>query len=59
MVSFTSPAALPPDKEPPPPLPVGLEAEWAQNRSGRCGVEKKTYPFAGNRTRAVQPVDRR
>jgi hypothetical protein len=35
-----SPAALPPGKE--PLVPIGLEAGWAQSRSGRGGLEKNS-----------------
>jgi hypothetical protein len=47
-------AALPPGIE--SPVPIGLEAGWAQSQCGRCGVEKNLQPFAGSGTPAVQSV---
>jgi hypothetical protein len=51
-----APPALPPGIE--PPVPIGLEAGWAQSQCGRCGVEKNLQPLAGNGTPAVQSVAR-
>jgi hypothetical protein len=51
-----APAALPAGKE--PPVRIGLEAGWAQYRSGWWSTEKSLL-LAVNRTPTIQPVARR
>jgi len=51
-----APATLPPGKE--PLVPIGLEAECAQSRSGR-GEEKNSQPLPRLEPPNIQPVAQR
>jgi hypothetical protein len=51
-----APAALAVREEPPPPIPIAYEAEWAPEPVRTLWREKKFLTAVGNRTPVVQAV---